>query len=276
MLHGSRKTDAGTDLLAKSQQGTKAAEDRANGSSLDRLLHVIDLFTPERPVWTADEIGRVLDVSRATQYRYLKALLKAGLLASAGNGTYRLGPRFIVIDRQIRLSDPLLRHGPPAMVRACRVLGHAQLLCTYFGNQVISIHQESMDAKIRSSMERGRPFPLFRGSPSRSILAWLPESELRGLMLAHAPTIREAGLGSTWPELRAWARSVRAQGYYHGRGEIDRDLMGIGVPILVNGEELVASLTTIMPLQALSEKALQHYVGVTRAAAEEIADHLSA
>ncbi|KPQ05401.1 MAG: transcriptional regulator, IclR family [Rhodobacteraceae bacterium HLUCCA12] len=245
-------------------------------SSLYRLLHVIDLFTPERPVWTADEIGHVLNVSRATQYRYIKALIKAGLLASSGNGTYRLGPRFIVIDRQIRLSDPLLRHGPPAMARACRVLGQAQLLCTYFGNQVISIHQESMDAKIRSSMERGRPFPLFRGSPSRAILAWLPETELRSLMLAHAPTIKEAGLGGTWQELRQWARSVRSDGYYHGRGEIDVDLMGVGVPILLNGDELVGSLTTIMPLQTLSDRALQNYIDVTHAAAEEIADHLSA
>src|SRR5919107_1207736 len=127
-------------------------------SSLERLLRVIDLFTPERPQWTADEIGETMGVSRATQYRYLKTLTGAGLLAAAGNGSYRLGPRFIVIDRQIRLSDPLLQHGPPAMARACRTLGHAQLLCTYFGSQVICIHQEAADPSIRSSMDRGRPF----------------------------------------------------------------------------------------------------------------------
>ncbi|HYZ34240.1 MAG TPA: IclR family transcriptional regulator [Crenalkalicoccus sp.] len=267
----------GVDELANGPP-SEAAEggETATGqqSSLERLLRVIDLFTPERPQWTADEIGEVLGVSRATQYRYLKALTGAGLLASAGHGSHCLGPRFIVIDRQIRLSDPLLRHGPPAMARACRELGHAQLLCTYFGSQVICVHQESVDPNIHSSMERGRPFPLFRGSPSRAILAWLPDAQLRNLMLAHAPTIREEGLGGTWAEFRRWVKKVRADGYYHGRGEIDRDLMGVGVPILRTDGDLVGSLTTIMPRQDLPPDALRRYVEVTRGAAEEIASHL--
>lgn len=254
----------------KTDSSTKVA-----GSSLDRLLRVIDLFTPELPVWTADEIGAVLEVSRATQYRYLKALTGAGLLASTGNGDYRLGPRFIVIDRQIRQSDPLLRHGPPAMARACRELGHAQLLCTYFGSQVICIHQESVDARIKSSMERGRPFPLFRGSPSRTILAWLSTAELRNLMLANASIIQQEHLGSNWNEFYQWVKNVRADGYYIGRGEIDRSLMGVGVPIL-GRSGLVGSLTTIMPLRNLPDETLQKIVATTRNAAEEIADHLDA
>ncbi|RZI99177.1 MAG: hypothetical protein EOP39_25150, partial [Rubrivivax sp.] len=166
-------------------------------SSLERLLRVIDLFTPEQPQWTADRIGEVMAVSRATQYRYIKNLMNAGLLASAGEGRYRLGPRFVVLDRQIRLSDPLSRHGPAIMQRACAELGSAQLLCTHFADEVLCIHQERVDDRIRSSMERGRPFPMFRGSPSRAILAWLPESRLRNLMLLHAHEIREAGLGGT-------------------------------------------------------------------------------
>jgi DNA-binding IclR family transcriptional regulator len=246
----------------------------ASQSSLERLLRVIDLFTPERPQWTADEIGDAMEVSRATQYQYLRRLSAAGLLAAAGDGSYRLGPRFIVIDRQIRLSDPLLQSGPPAMARACRELGHAQLLCTYFGNQVLCIHQESVDPRIHSSMERGRPFPLFRGSPSRSILAWLPDVQLRNLFLAHAPTIHEAGLGGTWNEFRQWTRKVRAEGYYVGRGEIDRDLMGVAVPILRANGSLVGSLTTIMPIHELAPEEIERYVRVTRAAAEEIASHL--
>jgi DNA-binding IclR family transcriptional regulator len=259
---------------AEADAGEAAEAPGGSQSMLDRLLRVIDLFTPERPVWTADEIGAVMGVSRATQYRYLRQLTGAGLLASLGGGSYRLGPRFIVIDRQIRLSDPLLTFGPPAMGRACRELGHAQLLCTYFGNQVLCIHQESVDPTIRSSMDRGRPFPLFRGSPSRSILAWLPETHLRNLMLAHAPEIREAGLGSTWAEFRQWVKRVRAEGHYVGRGEIDRDLMGVAVPILRASGDLAGSLTTILPLQDLAPPVLARYVSVTRAAAQEIASHL--
>jgi len=243
-------------------------------SSLERLLRVIDLFTPEKPEWTAEEIGAVMGVSRATQYRYIKNLTNAGLLALARDNCYRLGPRFIVLDRQIRLADPLQQHGPRVMVKACQALGHAQLLCTYFGNQVLCVHQESVDPSIHSSMDRGRPFPLFRGSPSKAILAWLPEGQLRNLMLSQAHAIREAGLGSTWAEFRQWVKKVRAEGYYVGRGEIDQDLMGVAVPIVRGDGELAGSLTTILPLQDLSPKALAHCVKVTGEAALEIAARL--
>ncbi|MDO9439733.1 MAG: IclR family transcriptional regulator C-terminal domain-containing protein [Beijerinckiaceae bacterium] len=239
-------------------------------SSLDRLLRVIDVFTPEKPEWTADQIGQVMGVSRATQYRYIKSLTNAGLLGAAGDGFYRLGPRFVVIDRQIRLSDPLLRYGPPAMARACAELRSAQLLCTYFGDEVLCIHQEVFDTSIHSSMDRGRPFPLFRGSPSRAILAWLPENRLRNLMLSHSHEIRESGLGATWAEFRQRIRDIRAQGYYVGRGEIDQDLMGVAVPVLRPTGELMGSLTTIMPLTELTAAALEKKVRITRRAASEI------
>lgn len=260
---------------AEAGTGEAGSAAKVAGSSLERLLRVIDLFTSDRPIWTADEIGEVLHVSRATQYRYLKALVNSGLLASSGNGHYRLGPRFVVIDRQIRMSDPLLRHGSPAMLRAVNEIGHAQLLCTYFGNQVICVHQESADARIKSSMERGRPFPLFRGSPSRTILAWMSTAELKNLMLAHSSEIQRENLGDNWHEFLQWAKDVRARGYYVGRGEIDRSLMGVGVPVMGrNG--LIGSLTTIMPLRKLTDEALEKIVIVTQNASQEISDHLDA
>ena len=244
-------------------------------SSLERLLRVIDLFTPERTEWSADQIGEVMGVSRATRYRYVRTLTNAGLLASSG-AMYRLGPRFIVLDRQIRLSDPLLQHGKSTMAEFCRKMGHAQLLCTYFGDQVLCIHQESANPHIHSSMERGLPFPLFRGSPSRSILAWLPEAHLRRLMLTHPHEIRETGLGANWNEFRQKLREIRAEGYYIGRGEIDRDLMGIGVPILGSDTGPAGSLTTIMPIAMLNDRRLPRYIKATQEAAEEIFARLHA
>ena len=243
-------------------------------SSLERLLRVIGLFTPQQPLWTADRIGEVLEVSRATQYRYIKTLMNAGLLAPAGEGRYRLGPRFVVLDRQIRLSDPLSRHGPPVMQRACAELGSAQLLCTHFADEVLCLHQERADPLIGSSMERGRPFPLFLGSPARAILAWLPESRLRNLMQQSAHAIRDAGLGENWLEFRQKLKAIRSQGHCIGLGEIDADLMGIGVPILRPNGEVEGSLTTVLPLRRVSDAELARVIRVTRAAATEISAQL--
>jgi DNA-binding IclR family transcriptional regulator len=124
-------------------------------------------------------------------------------------------------------------------------------------------------------MERGRPFPLFRGSPSRSILAWLSDAHLRRLMLEHPHEIREVQLGSSWTEFRQKIKEIRATGYYIGRGEIDKDLMGIGVPILRATGEVAGSLTTIFPLRDRPEMELARFIRVTRAAAADISRGLN-
>lgn len=81
----------------------------------DRSLSVLKLFTLDRPVWTAEEIAKTLDVSMSTAYRYVLALEDVGLVATASAGRYILGPAIIQLDRQIQLTDPLLRTARPVM-----------------------------------------------------------------------------------------------------------------------------------------------------------------
>ena len=82
-------------------------------SSLARMLSVLDLFTEHQLHWSAEAIAEALQVSLPTGYRYVKMLAAAGLLQRAGDAHYALGPRIIVMDHYIRMSDPVLQHGQP-------------------------------------------------------------------------------------------------------------------------------------------------------------------
>ena len=133
-----------------------------------RVLSVIDLFTEAKPIWTADELIEAQATSRATTYRDLKALVDAGFLAPVSAGAFALGPRFIELDRQIRLGDPLLKIAPPIMASQREKVGGTQLLCRYYGLRVMSIHEDRYDERIKTSFDRGRPVSLFTSSTSRS------------------------------------------------------------------------------------------------------------
>src|SRR5438270_9424812 len=84
-------------------------------TSATRVLGILDLFTPETPVWTVDLLVERLGLGRATIYRYIRALCDAGFLVPVSGAGYVLGPRFIEFDRSIRLADPLLHIVPPVM-----------------------------------------------------------------------------------------------------------------------------------------------------------------
>ncbi len=60
------------------------------GSSLGRMLSVLDAFSEDAPIWTVGNIAAALGYTRATAYRYVGELLDAGLLTRVGGGAYAL------------------------------------------------------------------------------------------------------------------------------------------------------------------------------------------
>jgi DNA-binding IclR family transcriptional regulator len=81
--------------------------------------------------------------------------------------------------------------------------------------------------------------PLSRGAPSRTILAQLPPRRLATLM----PTIEAENPGGFDSEaFRHQLREIRKQGYCITRGEVDKGVVGIAVPLAMPRRGTPASL----------------------------------
>lgn len=239
-------------------------------STTDRVLGIMDLFTEQAPLWTAEAIGERLGATRSTVYRYLKALVDSGFLAQAGGG-YALGPRIIELDRQIRVADPLLRVAPPIMAAQRDQVAGSQLLCRYYGVRVLSIYEDRTDVRIQTSFDRGRPFSLFRGSAARAIVAWLPQAQLQRLFLHHADAIAEAGYGQTWPAFRDTLKTIRRQGYAV-LSDVDPEVLGVSAPIFAAPEVVTAALV----LARLKREVTERDIEVLAALAVESTARISA
>lgn len=167
--------------------------------------------------------------------------MAAGFLAPVAPGAYALGPRFIELDRQIRLADPLLKVAPPIMAAQRMKVEGTQLLFRYYGVRVLSICEDRTDSRIKTSFDRGRPFTLFQGSHSRVILAHLATDQQQRLFLQHAEDIARVGLGRNWPEFRDTLRDIRERGVAVA-SDIDKDLIGVAAPIFVAPDTIGAAL----------------------------------
>jgi DNA-binding IclR family transcriptional regulator len=244
-------------------------------SSSERVLGVMDLFTETDPSWTVEGIATNLGLARTTAYRYAKTLTDAGFLATLNAGIYVLGPRIIQLDRQIRLNDPLLQAAPPLMDAIRKQAAGIQLLCSYYGDHVLCIHDVRMDKDIPSGYERGRPFPLFRGGPSRIILAHLPQRQLKELMLNHGGDIARAGLGQDWQEFNRKLKAIRQTGYFAARGELNTDTYGIAAPIM-HTKGIAGSLTIGRRLANLKDREIPFLIELTVETAEKISKAIQA
>jgi len=216
------------------------------GTSLARMLSVLDAFSEDAPIWTVDGIAAALRYTRATAYRYVGGLCDAGLLTRVAQGAYALGPRIIELDRQIQRCDPLLTVAQPVMENLLHPnRGQVVLLCSLFRETVLCVHQAGHDKALALSYARGRPMPLFRGATSKVILAWLPERRLTRLYAENQDEVRKAGLGSTREEFLASLKTIRRQGYSVTRAEVDPGVVGVAVPVFGGERTVIGSLSIV-------------------------------
>ena len=186
----------------------------ANLSSLGRMLATLDLFTEREPTRSIDDLIATTGFKRATLYRYVRELGKAGLLVKITGTLYALGPRFIEIDRQIRVSDPLLKAGQPLVSELVAAAGETVILCSLLRDSVVCIHQQrSADAPRELDLDRGRTMPLFLSASAKVILAFLPTPLLRRLFENRKKEIGSAGLGRTWEGYKTVLRAIRRAGF---------------------------------------------------------------
>jgi len=210
----------------------------------DRLHHILRLFTAEKPLWTVEEASVALDVSLSTAYRQFGALVRSGLLdAVEGSSAYVLGPAIIELDRNIRLSDPLIIMARPAMrwLADQAPVSCTVLLCRLYRDRVMCIHQEEKPGEVGEvSYERGRLMPLSLGAPSKMILAQLPPRRLTSMIASLEAEATTPAFDSE--AFRRQLAEIRKQGYCITYGEVDPGIVGVATPLTAPRRGIVASL----------------------------------
>lgn len=242
-------------------------------TSAEKVLGVLALFTPERPVWSPERAAKRLNVSLATGYRYFNTLVASGLLERLQRNQYVLGPAIVELDRQVRAADPVLRQARPVMERLLKRVREpaAVLLCRYYREMVMCIHQETnKTGEPVSSYERGARRPMFRGSTSKVILAHLPPRTIANLWRDHRRAIATTGLGTTFEEFKVSLRALRQEQVNVSSGEVDEGRTGISAPIFDVNRRVTGSLSVVLLSPRMNDRAIARLCAHVYSAAREI------
>jgi len=263
MVERSGKTTADAAKEARHGRG-------ASSNSLTKMLRILDLFSIERPIWSANDLIEALGISRSMGYRYIKALNSAGLLGAVGNGDYVLGPRIIEMDLQIRSTDPLLQAGKGVLEQLAEASGHSALLCMLFKNSVLCIREHLAPLSPEHIFSRGQRRSLFRGAISRIILAHLPSHQMRSLYARNQAEIEAAGLGQSWDEFRTGLARIRKEGYAVSKGEAHPGVVGIAAPVFNSKGLILGSVGIAFGEEYAPNVDMNRLVIVVRRAGKEI------
>lgn len=216
-----------------------------------RMMDVLDLFSGQTTLLRAEDIAERLEVSRPTAFRYAAELCAAGFLANY-SGSYSLGARIITLDYRIRESDPVLRIARPVMRELAADMVGSAILCRMFNEDVINVHQEEVKHEEGAIYGRGQPLPLFRGSASKTMLAFMPAPKVKKIYERHKDNQDAQAIGEDWNAFSATLKEIRRKGFYVSIREVNQDRVGIAAPITLPGTGAVAVLSLVLHADRLT------------------------
>ena len=225
-------------------------------STVDKLMAVFGLFSSAKPIWTVEEAARELRLTQSTAYRYFKALADAGLVVTIHAGSYVLGPAVIVLDRQMRETDPLILIGGGVMHAAHEEfpVPGILLLCRLFRDQVLCVHSSSIgDTSLQVGYVRGRLMPLVHGASSKIILAHLRARTVRPLYDQMPEQFAAARLGESWMDVKRSLRRIRNCRAWATHGDIDPGVVGVASPLFNDQGSILGSLSFVYRDEGLAE-----------------------
>lgn len=240
------------------------ANSPSGDSVTDRLLRVLETYTPTRTVQTAAEIGRRAGLPASTAHRLVGELVDTGLLERDEDRRIRVGMRLWELATRSSHALRLRQAAMPAMERVQRrIREHTQLAILEQDEALFLERLSSPDSGANITRVAGR-LPLHASSSGLVLLAFGPhelqERILTGpLARVSRETITDAAA------LRRKLAEVRRLGHAIAPGYIEAVSTGVAVPVR-DAVGVVAALSAVLPRDADVEVPLREL----RAAAHDI------
>lgn len=243
------------------------------GSTVEKVLDVLLLFSESRPELTADRICELIDAPRSTTYRYIRTLRDKEFLEKTPSGGFCLGPRLLQLGRIARSKLDISNMALSVMEEIAKQTRETVLLTRLFGINAVCVERVEGPQSVRISFDLGQVQPLHGGASSKILLAYVDENEWdRYLKL---PLERFTEHTVTDPEaLKEQLRRVRKQGYCVSDSEVDLGARAVSVPITDGRGRVVGALSTAGPAFRMDDATVGHHVELLRSGAARIREDL--
>lgn len=222
------------------------ANSPSGDSVTDRLVRVLETFTPTRTVQTAAEIGRRAELPSSTAHRLVGELVAAGVLDRDGEGRISVGVRLWELATRSSHALRVRQAALPAMERVqARVREHTQLAILEQDEALFLERLSSPDAGANLTRVAGR-LPLHATSSGLVLLAFA-EPGLQERVLSR-PLRRLTASTPTDPAVvRRTLAEVRRLGHAVAPGYIDEVSTGVAVPVRDRAGRATAALSVVLP-----------------------------
>jgi DNA-binding IclR family transcriptional regulator len=246
---------------AKRRSRGPEEQDRKFVASLARGLEVLRAFTPSEGILGNRDIAQRTGLPKPTVSRLTYTLTKLGYLSHIERiGKYQLAAGALAIGYSTLANMRIRQLARPFMLELAQYAGASVALGTRDRLNVIYVEHVRSPASVLLRLDLGSRVPIATTAIGRALLAVLPENE-REWMMAHIAR-RER---DDWPKVKAAieqaVEEVQTRGFTISVGEWQRDVTGVGVPIVPSDRSGVFAFNCGAPAFQISQDRLEKDIG---------------
>jgi DNA-binding IclR family transcriptional regulator len=234
-------------------------------SVLARAVRILDAFGPDERALRVSEIATRARLHVATASRLVAELVDHGLLARDADRRVRVGVRLWELASRASPTLSLREAAMPFLEDVHAVVGHHAQIGVLDGTDVLFVERLSAPGAVINYTRIAGRLPLHASSSGLVLLAHAPH-ELREQVLAGPFHRYTAHTITTAERLRQVLADIRRDGYAYCPGYIHEDALGVAVPVRDGRQNVIATLSTIIP----NDESGRSVIPVLRAAARGV------
>ncbi|HWK47970.1 MAG TPA: IclR family transcriptional regulator [Stellaceae bacterium] len=247
---------------------TDQPESRYTVDSVDRAITLLQTVAEQADLGVS-EIARRSGDSKGRAFRLLQTLVRRGLLNRSADGKgYRLGIATLMLGHAATEQLDLIRIAGPILEEVGQKIGETTQLRIRDDQDSLCVAKWEPNRDIRVNATIGRRRPLHVAS-GKAFLAYMGDAEREAIL--GGPLQRLTPQTLTDPrQLRARLEQIRASRFFINRGEVNDDVASVTAPIFLAEGKVIATLSTSVPANRLSEARANEFGPLIVEAAQRI------
>lgn len=257
---------------ASARRGEGSSRDASGVKVFDKLVRVLELFTPEQPVWSTTELARTLEMPVPTVHRIVRTLASHGYLSRSDDARYRLGFAAVDLGRRALASLELSTTLRPVLQAVLRDVQETVVLSVHDERRQASLTLARVEARhsLRLTLDVGVLTPLHAGASGKCMLAFLGEEVIDAVLSRPLEPITRHTITDPH-QLRAELDRIRVLGWSISFEETNIGAWGVAAPIRSQAGSLIAVVGVAAPAARYSEAAAGRFTQRVLAAAADAA-----
>jgi IclR family acetate operon transcriptional repressor len=244
---------------AASKDQPRRVQNGASIQSVDRALTLLETIAELGGETTLSRLARRTGLNISTCHHLLATLVQRGFVTKGlGRRGYALGARILYLSH-VCLQVDLPRRAQSAVDRISQATGETVQLAALQGDELVNVlKRESRHAVRVDGGTMGTAAAVHATATGKAILAWLPEDEIRRVVMAHGLTKFTPNTITDFAALMEALRGVRRNGVAFDREEFRPGVICVGAAIRDQSGAVVGAISVSTPTMRASEGHLDH------------------